>query len=90
LALGDSEEPQDHILSEKAWITYSYLDQIAKDPQERLSLLLSAVKMLQDASETNVEARVRLGTIIHTNGDEIEMKGENTKWLQALKIQSGN
>ena len=75
-------------MSEKAWITYSYLDDIASDPKERHDLLLSASKMLLDASETNLEAKIRLGTIIHVH--EVEMKNENTKWLQALKAQPGN
>jgi hypothetical protein len=50
-------------------------------------LLLSAAKMLRDASETDVEARVRLGTMIHVYDlQELDLKNENTKWLQALKL----
>jgi tetratricopeptide (TPR) repeat protein len=56
-----------------------------------MELILSAAKMLADASETNVEAKVRLGTLIHLfDLSEIGLKQENTKWLQALKIQSTN
>ena len=47
----------------------------------------SAAKMLNDASQTNVEARIRLGTLIHLfDLSEIDLKQENTKWLQALKL----
>ena len=75
------------MLSEKAWITYSYLEEIGADEQERRQLILSAAKMLVDASDTNVEARVRLGTLIHLfDLSEIDLKQENTKWLQALKL----
>jgi tetratricopeptide (TPR) repeat protein len=89
--LESSKEPQEWVLSEKAWITYSYLEEIGADEKERTELILSAAKMLVDASDTNVEARVRLGTLIHLfDLSEIDLKQENTKWLQALKLQKEN
>ena len=86
--LESSKEPQEWVLSEKAWITYSYLEEIGADEKERRELILSAAKMLVDASDTNVVARVRLGTLIHLfDLSKIDLMQENTKWLQALKQQ---
>lgn len=69
--LEKSEDPEftkDDILSERAWISYSFIDEIAKNEAERKELVTSSVKMLVDAisiNENNVDARTRLGTLIH-------------------------
>ena len=70
---------------------YSFLEEIGATQEERRKHILNAAKMLVDASETNVEARIRLGTLIHVfDLSEIDLKSENTKWLQALKLQKEN
>lgn len=64
----DEEFPKEKILSERAWVSYSFLDEIAKNEAEKKELINSCVKMIQDAiaiNENLVDARTRLGTLIH-------------------------
>ena len=67
----ESDFKMDKILSEKAWIMYSFVDSIVDSEEERKQLMVSSAKMLVDAIEANaknVEARTRLGTLIHVFG----------------------
>ena len=61
----------DKILSEKAWISYSFADQIAVSDDEKKELLQAASRMLLDALKANPKnttAKTRLGTLIHLLG----------------------
>ena len=87
------------ILSERAWISYSYINEIAETEEDRCNLIQACSKMLLDAIDSNpsnVTARMRLGTLIHIYGPtylkdiDIPQKQEQTKWLQALKLDPSN
>lgn len=67
-ALESVQGRDDWVLSEKAWISYTYMDQIAKNEEDRKQLIESATNMLQDAitkNAANLNARIRLGTLLH-------------------------
>ena len=97
----ESDFKLDKILSEKAWISYSFADQIVESEEEKKKLIQASTSMLVDAIKANpqnVVAKTRLGTLIHIFGkthlDDFEMsqkeKNEQTQWLLALKGDSSN
>jgi len=58
---------EDWVKAQKAWLTYSFIDDITKDRAEQVQIVQSVMVLLKEAvaiNPENIEAQIRLGTVI--------------------------
>eukprot|EP00347_Sterkiella_histriomuscorum_P021178 403334951 len=91
----DTHTNKDWIKSQRAWLSYSYLDQLASNEEEKILMLKGIVNLLKDAIQANpknIDAQVKLGTIYYAYEKllGINPKQDVAQWLQALKQDQSN
>lgn len=66
-ASGNGALKSDWIKSQKAWLTYSFIDDITTDRAEQIKIVEGVLILLKESlalNPANVETQIRIGTII--------------------------
>ncbi len=86
---------EDWLKSQKAWLIYSFIDDIEQDKSQQVKIIEGVYLLLTEAlaiNPQNIEIQQRLGTIIFNYESELNLtvKQASINWLTALKQQPTN
>ncbi|CDW90850.1 tetratricopeptide repeat-containing protein [Stylonychia lemnae] len=91
---GDNKVHPDWIKSQRAWLSYSSLDELENE-EDKLQIIKGQIVLLKEALQINpknIEAQIRLGTMYFNYEKQLGLnaKSDQIQWIQALKQDPQN